>query len=91
MKCKHEYIPLKDGSLDKYCIKCDKKFMQAANYLSSANELSPSLAQPIMRETIRINMGGHIGSADVYKDELAKEINSSFTKQFDICMPPIKK
>lgn len=64
------------------------KFKQNALRVEPMQSSIPSSTPTIMRETIRINMGGHIGSVDVYKDRLEAEVNKQFTKQFDICLNP---
>lgn len=80
--CDHKWVDMEDGSLDKFCVRCSQKAKQAVNYLPTLmndadGAISQSVAKPVLRETVRINMGGNLGSVDVYKDKLLEEINKS--------------
>lgn len=77
-KCKHVWIVMEDGSLDKLCVLCGKKVKQMVSALPLTDFTAPTVstaAQPALRETVTIHMGGNLGTVDVYKDRLAEEIN----------------
>lgn len=67
--------------------KCDRKRMEAHCYIDGANILSAAAenamnnaAQPVLRETMQINVGGVITT--VYKDEIEKELYKAFREPF---------
>lgn len=67
--------------------KCDRKRMEAHCYLDGANKLSAAAetvmnnaAQPVLRETMQINVGGVMTT--VYKDEIEKELYKGLYEPF---------
>lgn len=89
-KCNHIFVDIGDGTRDKFCVICKDKAMQAAINLkvqqnameSPLAQKTESYSQPMMRETMTINVGG-IGRVEVYRDELIAQINKGFK-----LMPP---
>jgi hypothetical protein len=77
-KCEHKWVDMENGSRDKFCVRCSNKAKQAVNYLPLMPSIADIGVQPaILRETVTINMGGHLGSVDVYKDKILDEISKS--------------
>lgn len=69
--------------------KCDNKRMEANCYLDGAKILSAAAenvmnnaAQPVLRETMQINIGGVMKT--VYKDEIEKELYKAFREPFTL-------
>lgn len=56
--------------------KCSNKRMEALGYLEPVTmSASTSMVQPILRETMTINIDGHL--TKVYKDDIEKELYKS--------------
>ena len=64
--------------------KCDKKKMEAHGYYDAAMgiEAGMNAAQPVLRETMQINVGGVMTT--VYKDEIEKELYKAFREPFSL-------
>lgn len=67
--------------------KCDHKEMEHLAYYDPVLEKASadagmSAAQPILRETMQINVGGVM--ATVYKDEIEKELYKAFREPFTL-------
>ena len=66
--------------------KCDKKKMEAHCYhdepmdIESSKEAGMNAAQPVLMETMQINVGGVMTT--VYKDEIEKELYKAFREPF---------
>lgn len=76
MKCKHEWKPIKDGSLDKICLKCCKKAMQATMTMPLQADVAVSASQPIARKQIDMPFynGEKAVNVKVYEDEMKRAI-----------------
>jgi hypothetical protein len=52
MKCNHKWVDMEDGSLDKFCLRCSNKAMQAVSISVEINLPSPNtFAMAPMRAT----------------------------------------
>lgn len=52
-KCKHKWVDMEDGSLEKFCVRCRKFAMQAVA-IPATVPASISALQPHMRETMEV-------------------------------------
>jgi len=83
VECKHKWVDMQDGTRDKICLRCGKKAKQAAAYLPLRTiPNTQSLIQPILRETIVINIDS--SRVTVYKDEILDEISKQLRYQPNI-------
>jgi len=75
-KCKHKWVDMEDGSLDRICVKCRKFAMQNIMMPSSIDGAGTS-ALPLGRETMEIPFynGSEHTRMRVYKDDLMKQIS----------------
>lgn len=75
-KCKHKWVPMEDGSLDRICVKCRKFAMQNIMEPLIA-DVSASMSIPAGRETMEVPFynGSEHTRMTVYKDDLMKQIS----------------
>ena len=68
--------------------KCDRKKMKARAYydepmgIEAGKEAGMNAAQPVLRETMQINVGGVMTT--VYKDEIEKELYKALREPFSL-------
>lgn len=68
--------------------KCDQKKMEAHCYrdepmdIEASKEAGMNAAQPVLKETMQINVGGVLTT--VYKDEIEKEIYKALREPFSL-------
>ncbi len=53
MECKHKWVEMEDGTLDRLCVRC-RKFAKQQVAMPTTVSASVSASQPIMRETIEV-------------------------------------
>lgn len=74
-KCKHKWVDMEDGTLDKFCIRC-RDFAKQQMAMPMQNPLTVQLTQPMGRETMEVpfyNDSEHI-RIKVDKENFLKEI-----------------
>lgn len=84
MKCKHKWVDMEDGTLDKFCVRCRKFAMQAQLAMPAKAEATMSTSLPLGREKIEVpfyNGSEHI-RIEVYKDDLIKQMNKEIGLDF---------
>lgn len=84
-KCKHKWVDMEDGTLDKLCVRCRKFAMQAVMKPTSVSATAnPSL--PAGRETIEVPFytGSEHVRINVYKDDLIKQKNKEIGLLLDL-------
>lgn len=76
-KCKHKWVDMEDGTLDKFCVRCSKKAKQAQISYPSVNiGNSMSLKESSERNTIKFDMGGKtVRELSVDMHKAAEHIN----------------
>lgn len=76
MKCKHKWVDMEDGTLDKFCVRCRKFSMQAVMKPASISAATNG-SLPMGRETIEVPFytGSEHVRINVYKDDLLKQMN----------------
>lgn len=68
--------------------KCDRKRMESHCYrdepigIEAGKEVGMNAAQPVLRETMQMNIGGVMTT--VYKDEIEKELYKAFREPFSL-------
>lgn len=78
MKCKHKWVDMEDGSLDRICVKCRKFAMQASLSMSASAEMTAPIAMNAARETMEVpylTPNGDHARVEVYKDDLIKRMH----------------
>lgn len=75
-KCKHKWVDMEDGTIDKFCVRCRKFAMQAVMKSASASA-TVNASSPMVRETIEVPFytGSEHVRINVYKDDLLKQMN----------------
>lgn len=61
-KCKHKWVAMEDGTLDKFCVRCRKFAMQAQLTMPAMADMTAPLTHPMARETMEVPFynGEHI-------------------------------
>jgi hypothetical protein len=71
-KCKHKWIDMEDGTLDRFCVRCSKKAKQAVMRQVMIEPAVP-VTMPILREKMTVYTP--VGMMEVDKEDLMKEFN----------------
>lgn len=77
--CKHNFINVKDGSLDKICTICGKKAMQGILSAELKVDVRAPITEPMTRKEVEVPFynGNDHTRVKVYEDELIKSIQKS--------------
>lgn len=80
MSCKHTFIPMDDGSLDKICTQCGLKAKQGVLYFSGHQLNSPLPdPQPNLSPTFAINtVNNMIGRVEVPIDKIEDTLRKRY-------------
>lgn len=80
MKCKHKWVDMEDGTLDRFCVRCRKFAMQAQMTLSSGQGLnSINYTGESMVNDVAIRMGINIKPPII--EDVAREVNRLIVKE----------
>lgn len=66
MKCDHKYVDMEDGTMDKFCVRCSKKFKQAAIHM------------PDIKVDINIEMKDSSDIADSFMEKMERVIYDAY-------------
>lgn len=80
MKCKHKWVDMEDGTLDKFCVRCRKFAMQAVVTLNAGQELnSGNSIRESMVNDVTARMGINIKPPRI--EDVAREVNRIIIKE----------
>lgn len=80
INCEHNFIDVKDGSLDKICTICGKKAMQGMLRAELKADVRAPITEPMARKDVEVHVYNgteHSHRMKIYEDELIKSIQKS--------------
>lgn len=83
-RCKHKWVNMEDGTLDKFCVRCRKFAKQAQMSMPVTMPTGLTASMPMGREKIEVPFynGSEHTRIEVYKDDLIKQMNKEIGLDF---------
>lgn len=78
MNCKHKYVNMEDGTRDKFCVRCSKKFKQAAMHIDPRTEPESQTINPVVN--IDVGVYGPDAIEEIQR-RVIEGINGSLIRQ----------